>query len=65
MQASSTQEAATDPMERLFYERALAGPMLGPLFRDAIHVWERHIAESFRAGLFPLTTPEGRPSRVP
>ena len=130
MQASSAQEAAIDRMVRLFYERALADPMLGPLFREAIHDWEghialvrdfwsgaihgtgrytgnafaphmklriepdafghwlaafegaannalapqdagkavriaRHMAESFKLGLFPFTTAEGKPSRVP
>jgi hemoglobin len=130
MQASSAQEAAIDRMVRLFYERALADPVLGPLFREAIHDWEghialvrdfwsgaihgtgrytgnafaphmklkfepeafehwlaafegaandtlappdaanavriaRHMAESFKVGLFPFTTPDGKPSRVP
>jgi hemoglobin len=130
MRATSEQEAAIDRMVRLFYERALADPMLGPVFREAIHDWEghiaivrdfwsgavhgtgrytrnafashmklqfepeafdhwiatfegaandalapqdaaqairiaRHMAESFKVGLFPFTTPAGRPSRLP
>jgi hemoglobin len=130
MQATSAQEAAIDRMVRLFYERALADPILGPVFREAIHDWEGHIAivhdfwsgaihgtgrytgnafaphmklkfepeafdrwiatfeaaandalvpedaakavriaqhmaQSFKVGLFPFTTADGRPSRVP
>ena len=130
MQATSEQEAAIDRMVRLFYERGLADPMLGPVFRESIHEWEghiaivrdfwsgaihgtgrytgnafaphmklkfepetfdhwiatfesaatdalapqdavkavriaRHMAESFKVGLFPFTTPDGKPSRVP
>ena len=130
MQPTDAQEAAIDRMVRLFYERALADEVLGPIFRGAIHDWEehiaivrdfwsnaihatgryqrnafaphmklrfepeafdrwiatfesaaadtlppqdatkairvaRHMAESFKAGLFPFTTADGRPSRVP
>jgi hemoglobin len=117
-------------MVRLFYERGLADPVLGPIFRQAIHDWEghiatvrefwlgliygeghyqgnafaphaklrfepeafehwlvtfesaandalrsddaakairiaRHMAQSFKMGLFPFTTADGRPSRLP
>jgi hemoglobin len=130
MYPSPEQEAAIDRMVRLFYERGLVDPVLGPIFREAIHDWEphirrvadfwsgvvhgtdryqgnafaphlklkfeaeafdhwitvfesaandtlaqedaekairiaRHMAESFRAGLFPFTAKDGRPSRVP
>ena len=40
----SAQEAAIERMVRLFYERGLADEMLGPIFREAIHDWEPHIA---------------------
>lgn len=43
MTASSKQEAAIERMVRLFYQRALADAMLGPIFREAIHDWEPHI----------------------
>ena len=43
MQATTEQEAAIENMVRLFYERALADDILGPLFRAAIHDWEPHI----------------------
>ena len=130
MYASDEQEAAIERMVRLFYERSLADPVLGPIFREAIHDWEphiktvadfwsgvvygtgryqgnayaphmklkfepeafdhwlaafesaatdelappdaqtairvaRHMAGSFKAGLFPFMTPDGKPSRVP
>ena len=44
MQAGEEQEQAIDRMVRLFYERALADAVLGPIFRGAIHDWEGHIA---------------------
>ncbi len=130
LQPTTEQEAAIERMVRLFYERSLADPVLGPIFRDAIHDWEphikvvadfwsgvihgtgrykanayaphmrlkfepeafdhwlavfesaatdelappdaqtairvaRHMANSFKAGIFPFTDAEGRPSRVP
>ena len=130
LQPTTEQEAAIERMVRLFYERSLADPVLGPIFRDAIHDWEphikvvadfwsgvihgtgrykanayaphmrlkfepeafdhwlaafesaatdtlaprdaatairvaRHMAASFKVGLFPFTDKEGRPSRVP
>jgi hemoglobin len=130
MHASEEQEAAIERMVRLFYERSLADPVLGPIFRDAIHDWEphikvvadfwsgvihgtgryhgnayaphmklkfepeafdhwlaafesaatdtlsprdaatairvaRHMAGSFKAGMFPFTDESGRPSRLP
>jgi hemoglobin len=130
MQAGEEQERAIDRMVRLFYERALADAVLGPIFRGAIHDWEghiaivrdfwsgvihgtarykgnafaphmklqfepeafdhwiatfesaardalapedgekairvaRHMAESFKVGLFPFTGADGRPSRAP
>jgi hemoglobin len=130
MQAGDEQEQAIDRMVRLFYERALADAVLGPIFRGAIHDWEghiaivrdfwsgvihgtarykgnafaphmklqfepeafdhwiatfesaardalapedsekairvaRHMAESFKVGLFPFTGADGRPSRTP
>ncbi len=40
---SRAQEAANERMVRLFYERGLQDPVLGPIFRDAIHDWEPHI----------------------
>lgn len=123
-------EATIEWMVRLFYERGLADPVLGPIFRDAIHDWDthiplvadfwsgvilgtqrykgnaygphmrlrfepeafehwlatfesaardalspahaeraigvaRHMAQSFKVGLFPFTDAQGRPSRVP
>lgn len=122
--------ATVERMVRLFYERALADEMLGPIFRAAIHDWEphiavvrdfwsgvlhgteryqgnpfaphtrllfepeafdhwlsvferaardalsqqdadkavhvaRHMAESFKVGIFPFTDADGRPSRKP
>jgi hemoglobin len=130
MQATKDAEATVERMVRLFYERALANEVLGPIFRGAIHDWEghmatvqdfwsgvlhgtgryqgnafaphaklrfepeafdhwlavfesaardalvrqdaekatriaRHMAESFKVGLFPFTGPDGRPSRTP
>jgi hemoglobin len=130
MHAMDERESAVDRMVRLFYERGLADPVLGPIFRQAIHDWEghiaivrdfwmglihgtgryqgnafaphaklrfepdafehwivtfesaandalvpddaakairlaRHMAESFKVGLFPFTTADGRPSRIP
>ncbi len=38
------QIAAIDRMVRLFYERGLADEVLGPIFFEAIHDWEPHIA---------------------
>jgi len=130
MSASEQQEAAIERLVRLFYERSLVDPVLGPIFRAAIHDWEphikrvadfwsgvvhgtgryqgnayaphmklkfeaeafdhwlvafegaanealapedaekavrvaRHMAQSFRAGLFPFTDQEGKPARNP
>jgi len=130
VQGSEAQEAAVERMVRLFYERALADEVLGPIFRGAIHDWDahvrivcdfwsnaihgtgrytgnafaphrklrfepeafghwlrafesaagdalapedaakairiaRHMAESFKMGLFPFVTADGRPSRTP
>jgi len=130
MQQTDDAQATVERMVRLFYERALADEVLGPIFRGAIHDWEghmaivrdfwsgvlhgtdrykrnafaphaklhfepeafdrwltvfesaardalshqdaekatriaRHMAESFRVGLFPFTGADGRPSRVP
>ena len=130
MQATDDAQATVERMVRLFYERALANEVLGPIFRGAIHDWEthiatvrdfwsgvlhgtdrykgnafaphaklrfepeafdhwlavfesaardalshedaekamriaRHMAESFKVGLFPFTGPDGRPSRTP
>lgn len=39
------QEQAVQRMVRLFYERGLADPLLGPVFRDAIHDWDEHVAK--------------------
>ena len=130
MQTQEEQIAAIDWMVRTFYERAFADPVLGPIFREAIHDFEPHVARvvdfwcdlihstarykgnvyaahmklnfepeafdrwvttlecaandslapddaakavrianhmagSFKAGLFPFTGKDGRPSRVP
>jgi hemoglobin len=130
MQATEDAQATVERMVRLFYERALANEMLGPIFRGAIHDWEghmaivrdfwsgvlygtdrykgnafaphmklrfepeafdhwlpvfesaardalgpqdaekairvaRHMAESFKVGVFPFIGPDGRPSRKP
>lgn len=130
MCANAEQEAAIETMVRLFYERGVADPVLGPIFRDEIHDWEphirrvadfwsgvvhgtrryqgnafsphlklkfeaeafdhwiavlesaandtlaqedaanairiaRHMAKSFRTGLFPFTNADGKPSRTP
>ena len=130
MHAADEPEAAIERMVRLFYERGLADPVLGPIFRGAIHDWDahipvvcdfwsgvilgtrryagnafgphaklsfepeafdrwlavfesaardalaqphaeraigvaRHMAQSFKVGLFPFTGPDGRPSRKP
>lgn len=43
MSATEAQEAAIDWMVRRFYELGLADPVLGPIFRGAIHDWEPHI----------------------
>ena len=43
LQPTTEQEAAIERMVRLFYERSLADPVLGPIFRDAIHDWDPHI----------------------
>lgn len=37
------QEAAVERMVRRFYELGLSDPVLGPIFREAIHDWEPHI----------------------
>ena len=130
MQVSDDGQAAVERMVRLFYERALANEVLGPIFRESIKDWEthiaivrqfwssvlhgtdrykgnpfgahlklrfepeafahwltvfesaaqdalgckdvekakriaRHMADSFKLGLFPFTGPDGRPSRTP
>lgn len=130
MTTDTEQEAAIERMVRLFYERALADAVLGPIFREAIHDWEphirvvadfwsgvihgtqryrgnayaphmkldfgpeafehwvsafesavtdtlapedatkairvaRHMAQSFKAGIFPFTDKEGKPARKP
>jgi hemoglobin len=130
MQATDEHEAAIERMVRLFYERGLADPVLGPIFRGAIHDFDvhipivcdfwsgvilgtgryggnafaphaklrfepeaferwlaifesaagdaltrahadraievaRHMAQSFKVGLFPFTDAHGRPSRAP
>ncbi len=44
MNPGSDDEAAIERMVRLFYQRGLADPVLGPIFRSAIHDWEPHIA---------------------
>jgi hemoglobin len=124
------EEAAIERMVRLFYARGLADPVLGPIFRGAIHDFDahmrivcdfwsgvvlgtrryggnaygphaklrfepeafehwlaafesaahdalaparaeraigvaRHMAQSFKTGLFPFTDAQGRPSRTP
>lgn len=38
------QDAAVERMVRRFYELGLADAVLGPIFRQAIHDWEPHIA---------------------
>jgi len=43
MTTGNEREAAIERMVRLFYERALADEVLGPLFRETIHDWEPHI----------------------
>ncbi len=43
MTASSEQEAAIERMVQLFYQRARADAVLGPIFREAIHDWESHV----------------------
>ena len=130
MQEAGEALASVERMVRLFYERALVDDVLGPIFREAIHDWEphiatvrdfwssvlhgtgryqgnaftphaklrfepeafdrwlsvfesaaidalsredaekairvaRHMAESFKAGIFPFTGADGRPSRLP
>lgn len=130
MQTADERDAAIERMVRRFYERGLADPVLGPIFRAHIHDWEphiavvcdfwsgvvhgsgrykgnsfaphmklrfdaaaferwlaalesaatdclapadaqtairvaRHMAQSFKAGLFPFTDAAGRPSRTP
>jgi hemoglobin len=130
MQAGEDPEADIEHMVRLFYQRGLADPVLGPIFRAAIHdfathipivcdfwsgvilgthrytrnafapharldfepeafdrwlsVFEgaarealaparaeraigvaRHMAQSFKVGLFPFSGADGRPSRTP
>jgi len=44
VQATDDAQATVERMVRLFYERALADEVLGPIFRGAIHDWEAHIA---------------------
>ena len=53
MPATDDALVAVERMVRLFYERALADPVLGPIFRGAIHDWEPHIAivRDFWAGV--------------
>ena len=46
------------------FESAAADTLLPQDARKAIRI-ARHMAESFNAGLFPFTTADGRPSRVP
>jgi hemoglobin len=43
MQVTTEQEAAIDWMVRSFYERSFADPVLGPIFREAIHDFEPHV----------------------
>ena len=38
-------EAAVEWMVRAFYRNGLADPVLGPIFRGAIHDWEPHIRQ--------------------
>jgi hemoglobin len=130
MQAADAALARVERMVHLFYERALADEVLGPIFRAGIHDWDphiatvrdfwssvlhgteryrgnafaphaklrfepeaferwltifetaavdalsrpdadkaihvaRHMAESFKVGIFPFTGADGRPSRTP
>lgn len=130
MQTQDERDAAIERMVRSFYQRGLADPVLGPIFREHIHDWEphiaivcdfwsgvvhgtgrykansfaphmklrfdatafehwlaalesaatdclepadaqtairvaRHMAQSFKAGLFPFTDAQGKPSRTP
>ena len=130
MPATGETLATVERMVRVFYERALADEVLGPIFRTAIHDWDphiatvrdfwsgvlhgtnryqgnafaphsklrfepeafdhwltifesaatdtlsrqdaekairiaRHMAESFKVGIFPFTGTDGRPSRTP
>ncbi len=44
MQEQAEQIAAIDWMVRTFYERSFADPVLGPIFREAIHDFEPHVA---------------------
>ena len=44
MPTTSEQEAAIERMVRTFYERSFADPVLGPIFREAIHDFEPHVA---------------------
>src|SRR5690242_4928793 len=129
-QMDTDRESRVQAMVRLFYQRGLADPVLGPIFREAIHDWEphiavvcdfwsgvihgtqryqrnafapharlkfepeafghwlsvfesaardaldpseakkaisvaRHMAESFKVGLFPFTDAQGKPARLP
>ncbi len=43
--AGNDPEAAVEWMVRAFYRNGLADPVLGPIFRDAIHDWEGHIRQ--------------------
>lgn len=44
MHATEEQEKAIADMVRLFYERGLADDVLGPIFSEAIHDWDAHMA---------------------
>ena len=44
MQTQDERDAAIERMVRSFYQRGLADPVLGPIFREHIHDWEPHIA---------------------
>ena len=44
MPTTSEQEVAIERMVRTFYERSFADPVLGPIFREAIHDFEPHVA---------------------
>lgn len=45
MKALEAQDVAVERMVRRFYELGLADPVLGPIFRGAIHDWEPHIRD--------------------
>lgn len=44
MQVQTEQIATIERMVRTFYERSFADPVLGPIFREAIHDFEPHVA---------------------